>query len=135
MIEWDQRFLDRAEDYLILGVCCAVAILGILGPNRPVLVRRLHNGLAGNTLPHAMAVAIHASQSVHRDNFSGRRAGNDGLVGPGVDWEVRSGLCFGAYSTSRLSPVASCASGLAYVQYTAFAPWQIQFNPSVEQQW
>ena len=54
-----------------------------------LLVRRLHNGLAGNTLPTAVdALAVQSSQPVHRDNLPGRRVGNDRLAGSSVDREV-----------------------------------------------
>ena len=38
---------------------------------------------------NAMALAIHSSQPVHRDDVSSRRAGDDRVARPGVDREVR----------------------------------------------
>ena len=46
---------------------------------------------AGDDLPTALALAIHPSQPIHRDDIPSRRAGNDRVVGPGLDREVRAG--------------------------------------------
>ena len=53
-----------------------------------LLAPRPHQWRVGNGLPTSLALAVHTSQPVHRDDIPGPRAGNDRLAGSGVDWEV-----------------------------------------------
>jgi hypothetical protein len=54
-----------------------------------VLVPDPHERISGDGLPTAMAVTVHSSQPIHRDDVSRRRTGNDRVAGPGVDREVK----------------------------------------------
>src|SRR5215475_6598029 len=50
----------------------------------------------------SVGMAIYPSSRVHRHNLPSRRAGNDRLAGPGVDWEVSRAGADGDEQTRQL---------------------------------
>jgi hypothetical protein len=78
----------RCKEVGRMGILFATHVES-LGSYRAILVSSLCDRIASDGLSTTMASTLHPSQPIHPHDLPGRRAGNDRVAGPGVDWEVK----------------------------------------------
>jgi hypothetical protein len=87
---------------------------------------------ARNNPPNAVALAVHASQPIHCEHSLGRHVRNNGVAGPGMDWEVRRLTVGTVWCWEGLLRRPITSSGEARGSFLGATPELSQIAPSVQ---